>query len=34
MNKITIEIKYEEGHGVEKLVRNPLKPKHLIWIPF
>lgn len=29
-----IEVKYEEGLGVAELVKDPLRPKHYIWIPF
>lgn len=29
-----IEVKHLSGGGVEKLVKNPLKPGHLVVIPF
>lgn len=29
-----IEITYEEGRGLENLIRDPLRPNHLVWIPF
>lgn len=29
-----IEVKHLPGEGAEKLVKNPLKPGHLTYIPF
>ena len=29
-----IEVKHLPGEGVEKLVKNPLKPKSWVYIPF
>lgn len=29
-----VKVKYEEGYGLEKLIRDPLRKDHLIWIPF